>query len=367
MKILVTGGHVTPALAVIDRIREQYPSAEIVFVGRKYALDSERTLSLEFKEVTARNIVFYSLHAGRLTRLLSLRSFKSIVRVPVGFIQALRILRKERPARVLSFGGYIALPVAVMAWLLRIPVITHEQTISPGLANRLIGWFSRTIFYSFSESKNAFPPHKSRWVGNPVRSAVNKVIRKPFIVPLDMPVVYITGGSLGSHSINEHVFAVLSDLLTQAIVIHQTGDTREYADFERAEALRARMHPMFRERYFPVKHVFNDEIGYIYESSDMVIGRAGANTFFELLLLRKPAILIPLPWSAHKEQQKQAELFRAGGLGEVFEQKGNSRDFLATIFRMLKHLDQYQNKFKSLPFTLKHNAAEPIVKQLMAE
>ena len=369
MKLLITGGHLTPALAVIDKIIEslQTKTISLIFVGRKYALDSEQTLSLEYKEITKRNIPFISLHAGRITRLMTFRSFINMLKIPIGFIHAFVALRQQTPDVILSFGGYLAIPVAIVGWLLRIPVFTHEQTICPGLANRIIAFFSKKIFYSFPESKHFFPPRKSILSGNPVRNTVFKIIDKPIDVDRTKPVIYITGGSLGSHGINEHIRTILPTLLQNYVVIHQTGDIKEYNDYEHLLRYRRTFPEEIRKRFFPIKHFFDNEIGYIYSVSDMVVARAGANTFFELIHLKKPTIFIPLPWSAQKEQQKHAEFFKNYKIGEVFEQKEPSARLLELIRAVVSHKDTYIKNFEALPFQIRRDATDVIIHEITQE
>ena len=111
MKILITGGHLAPALAVIEEIKATRPDTEIIFVGRKYSLDSEKTISLEYKEMERRKILFVPLQAGRLTRVLSIKSLRSFFRVHLGFYRAFFIVKDFQPDIIFSFGGYLALPI----------------------------------------------------------------------------------------------------------------------------------------------------------------------------------------------------------------------------------------------------------------
>ena len=147
MKILLTGGHLTPALAVIDELKsEQYKNIQVVFVGRKDP-------PLEFEEVSKRTIPFIHLDAGRMSRFISVESIKGLFKAPFGFIQAFQIVKKEKPDRILTFGSYIGLPIALAGFFLHIPLYAHEQTIHPGLANRIISRFAKKIYISFPESK----------------------------------------------------------------------------------------------------------------------------------------------------------------------------------------------------------------------
>lgn len=361
MRILVTGGHLTPALAVIDKLKGH----EIVFVGRKYALEREQTLSLEYKEITKRGVKFINLNTGRISRSVSLRDFLSILRIPLGLIQGFQIIRKEKPDRILSFGSYLAAPVVLWGWIFQIPIFHHEQTIQPGLASRFSAFLATKVFVSFEETLKYFPQRKTVLTGNPIRRSIFTIQKKPFEIRKTEPVLYITGGSLGSHSINMHVKEILKKLLEVFIVIHQTGDTKEYEDYERLEKFRNQLAEELKERYYPRKHFFEKELGYVYSLADIVIGRAGANTFFELLALEKPVIFIPLPWSGRKEQQKQAEIFQQNGVGEVFSQSEKSDRLLKLIYKMKSQLSQYKNNFKKLKFLYKKDAAETIVKELL--
>ena len=112
--------------------------------------------------------------------MISVSSLISFIRIPLGFIQAFFIINKYRPDKIMSFGGYLALPIVFWGFIFRIPIFTHEQTIKPGLANKLIGFFSKKIFVSFDEVKNNFPANKTYVSGNPVKPSIFKIRDKPF-------------------------------------------------------------------------------------------------------------------------------------------------------------------------------------------
>ncbi len=366
-KILITGGHVTPALAVIDRITERKMPVSIVFVGRKYTNDAEKTInSFEYTEVTSRNITFIHLKTGRLTRIVSLRSIKQLFQLPSGFFSAWKILLKERPSVILSFGGYIALPIAIAAKLLGIPVFTHEQTIVPGLANRYISQFADTIFLSFPESAMHFTGKNIIMTGNPIRKSVFNS-EKPFIKGKNVPCIYVTGGSLGAHAVNSMIEEILDSLLEKYYVIHQTGSVKEFSDFTRLNALRKALPSPLKERYMVKEHVSDEEIGSIYRSADLVVGRAGANTFFELIALQKPAVFIPLPWSAHDEQEHHAQIFKKMNVGEVVHQSEGSEVLLQKIDKVMTQRKEYSSHFKSLSTYNNINAADIIIDTVVQE
>ncbi len=363
MKLLITGGHITPALAVIDELQSGKKSEhKIIFVGRKHTSNSAKEISLEYQEIHKRGIRFIDLKAGRMTRLLNIRSLKNLAKIPEGYMNAFRILRSEKPDLILTFGSYIGLPIAICGWILGIPIYVHEQTIHPGLSNQLIGQFAKEIFVSFPETKEYFDARKTVVSGNPVRKSIFHTEKVPFHLKKNHPVIYITGGSLGSHSINELIKPILLSLLQRYTVIHQTGNVVEYDDYNTFLKIRKKLPSELRERYIVRTHFLSDEIGYVYSITDLVIGRSGANTFFELVALRKPAIFIPLPWSAHNEQMKHALMYREAGTGDMFEQTDTSERLLGMIVNIVDNIDSYKENFKNIDSLYKHNAVQIIMK-----
>lgn len=367
MKVLITGGHLAPALAVIDEMtsgKNNY-QIEVIFAGRQHNSDNELSYSLEYKEINRRNIKFIALNTGRLVREISLRSLKNFLLIIIGFINGLKIIHQVRPDAVVSFGGYLGFPFVFWGWLTRIPVYIHEQTLNPGLANRVGSYLAKKVFVSFPSTSSFFQKNKVINAGNPVRKDVFKIYKKPFDIDKKLPVIYVTGGSLGSHSLNIHLAKILRKLLTDFIVIHQSGNVKEYNDYQMLSELRQSLPIEMKKRYFLREHIFSDEIGYIFSVSDFVVGRSGANTFFELIDLKKPAILIPLPWSANQEQQKQAELFLSQGLGEIFSQFDSSEKLYLLIKQVAKNINQYKACFNQLKPEYKQNAAEIIIQTIL--
>ena len=358
MKILVTGGHLAPALAVIEEIESTHKGSEIIFVGRKYALDSEKTISLEYKEIEKRKIKFIPLQAGRLTRIFSLKTIRNIFRIPLGFINGFFIIVNNKPDVILSFGSYIALPIVFWGFIFKVPVYTHEQTINPGLANKIIGILSKKIFIAFDEAKKYFNQNKVIITGNPIRKSIFLIKDKIINFNKDRPVIYVTGGSLGSHSINLHIKKIIVSLLHCYIVIHQVGDTKQYYDYEDLKMFREKLPDVLKNRYFLEKHFFEEEIGHIYNQSDLVIGRSGANTFFELIVLKKPALFIPLPWSSGREQQRHAEIFAKAKTGEIFHQIEPSEKLYRLIKTMIDNINTYKKNFINLENFYKQDASK---------
>ena len=357
--LLITGGHPTPALAVIDYIKKHTLPYHLLFVGRKYNNPRERSMSFEYQEIKRMGVPFIHLVTGRMTRLVSLKIFVDMLRIPIGFIHAFIILFTKSPDAVLSFGGYIAAPIAFSASILHIPVYTHEQTIHPGSANIFIGKRAKRIFVSFEESRQFFPNEKVVVTGNPVRSAIFESHQNKRYFHNTHPTLYVTGRSLGSHAINKDIETLLPELTKHFNVIHQTGNIREFNDYGRLKKAKNNLPPDQQKRYIVQEHFFAAEIGSVYTQADMVVSRAGANTLFEWFVLGKPAILIPLPWSAHDEQRKHALLFAKYKVGRVFEQQRPSHELFEMITEMMENRKTYENHFKAVPaiFTQKPDRA----------
>lgn len=336
MKILVTGAHTTPALAFVHEAKNGGHS--IVYVGRKYAQEADSTLSFEYNEVVALGVPFVDLSTGRATRTLNLRSMVNILRIPLGLFRALRIVSAQKPDVVMSFGGYIALPIALAAHAQHIPIFTHEQTIAPGVANQWIARLSRHVFVAFKRTVNEFDPKKTTVVGNPVRADV-RANNHSFAFSNSDPVLFITGGTLGSHSVNLLIEALLPQLLARYNIIHQTGDTAQYQDYERLVSHQT-------DRYIVRKHIASGDIGAAYAAASIVVARAGANTVSELILLKKPAVLIPLPWAARNEQAKHAAYMVEMGVAKMFDQSHAPDELLATVIAAIDEKDAMTSRFE---------------------
>jgi len=366
MKIVITGGHTSPALALIDTILAQNQhSVSIEFIGRKFTSSDEDKPSWEYQEITRRKIPFHNLEAGRLTRSLSLQSFAHILKSPFGLFSAYQILRKTRPDSVMSFGGYIALPVCISAILQRIPYYSHEQTIEPGLTNKMLSKFAKKMFVAFPETEHFFEKNKTIVSGNLLRSSIFTVTKKILPQSVKRPVIYITGGSLGSHSLNMRVAEILPELLEMATVIHQTGNVKEFRDYFSLLKMHDELPEKKQKEYILREHIADDEIGSVFNLADMVVGRAGANTFSELIILKKPAVLCPLPWSAHDEQKKHAEFFKKNGLGEIYDQYEPANQLLSITTKMLERLPVYRKNFDKVNKRYTQNAVSIVLNEII--
>lgn len=356
-KIIICGGHLTPALAVVNLLKKE--DWEIIFIGRKFALEGEKNLSVEYKTTREMGLPFISLTAGRLQRSLTRFTFLSLLKVPVGFVQSFYWLRKLKPGIILSFGGYVALPVALAGWFLGIPVVTHEQSVVLGLANKIIGFFAKKICVSWEKTME-IRSGKFVLTGNPIRK---EVFKQGANLNEKLPLLYITGGSLGSHAINEAVLEILPKLLEKYQIIHQCGDANIYHDYDNLKFKTENLKQELRERYFLTKYINSENIGWVLNKADLVISRSGANTVCELAALAKPAILIPLPWAGQNEQLENAKLLENIGIAVILEQKNlTGKSLFQCIKSLIQNLEEYKKKAQKAKELVNLQAGENLVK-----
>lgn len=360
MKVVLIGGHLSPLLAVLDALPK---ITEVLVIGRKYALEGDNAVSLEYKTITERNIPFVSLTSGRLQRKLTKHTLTSLTKMPVGFLQALQILRTFKPDVVVSFGGYLSVPVAFACAFLRIPFLIHEQTMSAGMANKIASKLARKICISWESSRKYFPKEKVVLTGNPLRKFT--VDSLSFVVEKNeekLPIIYITGGSLGSHAINKLVEGCIEKLLQKYIVVHQTGDAKEFNDYDRLTTLRDSLSEKEKQHYILKKFIAPETVGSILQQATLVISRSGINTVTELLNFGKPCILIPLPHGQKNEQMINAQFVSSLKLGKILPQEeATAASLFFLIESMINNINQYKKEGEKAKEFIKPDAAQRIV------
>lgn len=359
MKIAITaggGGHFAPALALISVLPKDWG---VFLFGRKHTFEGDSAESLEYKTAMQENIPFISLTTGRLQRKFTQHTILSLLKLPIGFFQAYTALKRERPDIVMSFGGYVSFPVVVSAFFQNISIVVHEQTLGVGLANKLSAFFADKVCISFEESRKFFPKEKTVLTGNPVKRF--SISNFPFeISKEELPLLYITGGSSGSHAINLLIEEGLEELLAKYKIVHQTGDAKEFQDFKKLKEKKLAL--SLQKRYVVTKFVNPADVGSVLSASDIVISRAGMNSVCELMYFGKPSIFIPLPITQGNEQRKNAEFAKKIGMAEIVEQETSSpKTLLQTIDKIIEHIEQYKKAGEAAKNLIKKGAAEDIL------
>lgn len=337
MKILVTGAHFTPAIAVIEELKK-YPDTQVVYVGRKKTLEGDNAPSVESQVLPSLGVKFIPIVTGRLQREFTIYTIPSLLKIPIGFIQAFFIILYQKPDVILSFGGYVGVPLVMAGWLLSVPVIIHEQTLISGLASKISALFANKVALSFPNKSSG---EKFILTGNPIRREIiemRKGVNLKHPEGVKLPVILVTGGNQGSHVINLAVEECLQGLTKIARIIHITGDNK-FKDYERLKNL--------ENNSYSVRKWVGDSWGEVLSKADLVVSRAGINTLFELAYLGKPVLLVPIPYLYGDEQNKNAKYFEKLGLAKILPQSQLCADtLLRNINIMLQNLPKLKEKAK---------------------
>jgi len=366
-KIVITGGHATPAIAVIKKLLEQ-GNWDVHFLGRRYETEGEQSLSLEAKQIPELGVRFYPLTAGKWKPKLRHWALADFCRLPYGFLQSLYYLVKIRPQVILSFGGYLSVPVVIAGWFLRIPSLTHEQTTVVGMGTNINQYFSKKIAVSWPDLSWRFPSNKVVLTGNPISHEFlrkDESIWRLFHFNRRLPLILITGGKQGSHAINEAVSECLYPLLSKYNIFHQTGHQQGTGDFEKLENKRTKLPVRAQKRYHLKKFLYGREWGTLLAKADLVISRSGINILTELASLGKPMLLVPFPWLYHNEQYSNAVFFKKRGVAEIILQQQLTPNRLCReIEKMFADMNTYRRNGNKIKKLVKKDAAQKIIEEI---
>lgn len=363
MRIVFTGGHHNSSLEVLKLIRELKPDAQFLWLGHRHTSLKDKSDSAEYREVTSADIKFIELKAGKFYKVFNP---VHLLRIPYGFIQAFYHLFKFKPDVIVSFGGYLAVPVVIAGKLLGIKSVTHEQTSVVGLANRIIGKYADKVFITWPQSQVYFDKEKTVLTGLPIRGSIFKHDSDYFKFNNDLPIIYITGGKQGSHIINSVIAEKLEELLKITNIIHQTGANTETKDNEILKEKKDNLPEDLKDRYILKDFVYESEIGSVFAASDIIISRAGAHIIYEILAVGKPSLLVPIPWSSHNEQLMNAKMVVGMGLGKLLEQEDlTAASLYEAVEDMLKNIDEYKKNAEKAKEKIILDAADKIAKEIV--
>ncbi len=303
-----TAGHVTPHLALVPRLKQC--GWAIHYIGSRDGI--ERSL--------IRDIPYSAVATGKLRRYFDLQNFIDPLKVVWGTLQAWVLLGRIQPDVVFSKGGFVSVPVALAASIRGVPVILHESDMTPGLANRLVMPFARRICVTFPETAAHVPAGKLTITGTPLRDELFAGDRKKGLALCEFnkerPVLLVMGGSLGSAALNDALRGKLHAITENFQVVHLcgkgNGDTalNEYPGYKQFEYV-------------------HDDMPHLLAAADLVVSRAGANSLFELLALRKPNLLVPLSMqSSRGDQIANAASFAKQGFSRVLPEERLTPDML---------------------------------------
>lgn len=325
-RFVFTGGHHNSALVVAQKLRTL--GHTIYWYGHRYSSRGDKNDSAEYLEVTASQIPFFDLPAGRATA-----SLRELSRIPLGIIYSLKLLRKHKPHAVITFGGYLGAATTLAAALLRIPIYLHEQTVKLGKANLLAARFAKKIYLTWPDSKAYLKRSNLEVVGLPLRPSLLNAKKKDLFTRRK-PTLLIMGGKQGAHSLNQFVYKNLRDLLVHFNLIHQTGTNSQTQDYEQALSRQATLGSL-QDCYLPLGYITENQIGTYLRSADYYLGRSGAHMCYELLFTACRSVLVPLPGTHRAEQHANALAVERVGLGLIVPQSELTLENVLTAIKTL--------------------------------
>ena len=306
-----TGGHIFPAIATLEALRSTGP-LDVTWIGGANGFEA--------RIATQHGIPFHAIPVGKLRRYVAWQTIPDAVRIPLGILKAWRLLGHIKPDVVLSTGGYASVPTVVAARLRRVPVLTHEQTVTVGLATKINARVADVVALSWPSSAAGVGKPRGEVIvtGNPLRALIangdaNRG-RKSFGLPAALPLLYATGGIQGATSINRSIIDNLPALLEHVVIVHQCGSLTERDDVAALRGASSSLPAALANRYRQ-RETLGDEVGDVLAAAALVVARSGAGTIAELAATGTPSILVPLPGA--DEQRRNARLLADAGAAMV--------------------------------------------------
>ena len=304
-------GHVAPLLAVMQEVNTQHPEIKLIYIGTQADLESPLLTSSKLPIET------HAIEAGKINRFVTIKHLSELRKLCLGLLQAQVLLEKIQPDLVFAKGAYVSVPVVLAAALRAIPIYTHETDVVPGLANRLSSHFAQTIFTAFPiDCYTSLPKQKLLYMGQPVRKEFLKhsTARMFNDLSLSDPLITVTGGSLGSRSINALISEGWSSLLPYTQLAHLCGE----ADFNMLTKKAGQLPAELRKKLLLTPFVTHG-LPDLFQHSQVVVSRAGG-TIAELAACGASTILIPLPTAAQNHQWANARVLMAAEAVEVCDE-----------------------------------------------
>ncbi len=322
--ICITGGHLSPAFAVASYLHKHHPEIRILFIGRQMSFTSK-----EFQTKSAEEEVMRPVSDSVF--LLPLERFGFSFGRLISIIQSLLItgktLLKEKPSAIVSFGGYVGLYVSIVGFLVRIPIVIHEQTHTIGKANKFLARIARICCVSYEDMKS----DRWKYTGFPIRE---EIITPPatlsFPVLTGKKLLYITGGTTGAVPLNEMCFPRIEEWSKSFMIVHQTGNL----SFTKAEKLKNNLPEDQRNSYYVTPYIPPSDASWLIHHADCVISRSGANTVYELAITKIPSVLVPLSLG-NSEQVENAHWLTTYAPSTIVSQQQISSDQLVTAVKTM--------------------------------
>lgn len=358
MKVIVTaggtGGHIYPALAIIDKLKSEEENLDLLYIGTHNRMEKDI--------IPESGIKYEALKIYGLSKKNMIRNIKNIYYIYISYKKCLKIMKEFKPDIVIGVGGYVTYPVIKAAKKLGIKIFIHEQNSIPGKTNLAISKYADVIGVSFSSSINCFNTDNVVFTGNPCgeRALSLRAMSKARIgLTTNKKLVVIVSGSLGSNTINDK----MKDYLRKAghekyEILYITGS--EYYD------------EFIKDEYFPdnVKVLsYLSNLGALLKKTDILVSRAGASTISEILALNIPSILIPSPYVSNNHQYYNALEIKNNDAGVIISEDELTSDKIrGEINKILydnNRLKEIKTNLKNMSSIKSSDTIYKIIKELM--
>ncbi len=299
--LILTGGgsagHVTPHLAILPHLKNDFNN--IYYFGSENGIE---------KDIIKNNLPYYSIPCAKLNRKFNLKNFSIPFKLISGYRKAGKLLDEIKPDVIFSKGGYVSIPTILAAKKRKIPIIAHESDYSMGLANKLTAKYCKKVLTSFTDTAKTLK--NAEYVGPPIRKSLFEIKKATAINFFNFngnkPILLVMGGSQGAKAINDALRKSLDEILPKYDVIHLCGK----GNFSNSHV---------QNGYYQAEYLNNVE--FAFSACSICVSRAGSNSVFELLALKIPTVLIPLPkGNSRGDQILNAEYFQKLGLAHVLPQ-----------------------------------------------
>ena len=310
-----TGGHINPALAIANKIKQEEPNSEIIFVGTDRGLENDL--------IPRAGYDLKRIEAYGFNRKISLDNVKKMYKTFKSIGQAKKIIQDFKPDIMIGTGGYICLPVALAASKLNVPIVLHESNAFPGVAIKMLSKKASAILVGFEDAKKRIKNAENVVVvGNPSKvkeisftnSQKEKILKEIGLTDIEKPIVLVFGGSQGAQKINESFINIISKKVNEKYqIIWATGPNRYEIIKTKLQNLNINIDNIPNVKILP--YIYNMEE--VMNCVDLVVSRSGAMTITEISIVGKPSIFIPFPYATENHQEYNAKVLEKVGAAKI--------------------------------------------------
>lgn len=333
MKVVVcaggTGGHIYPALAIINKIKEKEPLSQILYIGTTDRMEKDLIPKL--------GIDYVGIEMVGMDRKNLLKNVSVFIKYQKAIQKAKKVIKEFDPHIVIGAGGYITAPVLIAAHKLKCKILIHEQNSVPGVSNKLVSKYADRICVSLPKSVEYFPKEKVVYTGNPRSEemfSIPKAEKKTFGLKEDKKLVIIVMGSLGSTTMTEKIKELIPAFHNKDYQVIIVSGQNYYDSYKSIDIPK-------NVAVVP----FLDNFNSLLKSTDLIISRAGASTIAEITAIGLPAILVPSPYVTNNHQYKNAKELEDVGAAKLITEENFS---YLTVIKEIDHILNNKQLYNSM-------------------